>query len=61
MMRLDGTKLWHRIVGLVRRVRIKLIIWAIRKYHPEGLSYDPDYRIYVFRWTKELDNELFKK
>lgn len=48
-----------RYIGAwVRRMRFRLIVWSIRKYHPEGVSYDPDYRMYIFRWTKELDEQL---
>lgn len=67
MMRLEDSRVWRRIntrrciVGLVRRIRFKLIIWAIRTYHPEGISYDPDYRKYIFQWTKELDDDLCRK
>lgn len=51
--------IWRRIAGLIRAARFRAIVWAIRKYHPEGLSYDPERRIYIFRWAKELDDQLF--
>lgn len=49
------------IVNWVWKIRTKLTIWAIRKYNPEGVTYDPDHRIYIFRWTKEVDDLLFGK
>lgn len=58
-MRLEDSTIWRRFAGWARRIRFKMIVRAIRKYHPEGLSYDPAYRVYVFQWTKELDDQFF--
>lgn len=60
-MSTQNYRAWNRIVNWGRRIRCKLILWAIRKYHPEGISYDPDRRMYTFRWTKELHDDLFRK
>ncbi len=49
------------ITGWWRKTRFKVIVWAIRRYHPEGVSYDPDRRIYSWRWTKELDDCLCRE
>ncbi len=51
----------HYIVGWVWKIRTKLIIWAIRKYNLEGVAYDPDHQMYIFRWTEEVDDLLFGK
>lgn len=52
-------KVRHSIARWWRATRFRVIVWAIRKYYPEGVSYDPDRQIYSWRWTKELDNQLF--
>jgi len=52
-------KVCRSIARWWRATRFRVIVWAIRKYHPEGVSYDPDRRIYSWRWTKELDDQLF--
>jgi len=51
----------RHIANWVWKIRTKLTIWAIRKYNPEGVAYDPDLRMYIFRWTKEVDDMLFGK
>lgn len=47
------------IIRWMRTVFFKLIVRAVRKYYPEGMYYDQAYRMYAFRWTKELDDQLF--
>lgn len=57
-MRRSIADAYRYIWAWARKTRFRLIVWSIRKYHPEGLSYDPERRIYIFRWTKELDDQL---
>lgn len=46
------------LIAVWRATMFRVIVRAIRKYYPETVSYDPDMRIYVFQWTKELDDHL---
>jgi len=42
-------------------LKLRFIIWFIKKYCPESIAYDFDTATYAFRWTWELDEMLNAK
>ena len=42
-------------------LKIRFIIWFIKKYYPESIEYDFETETYAFRWTWELDEMLNAK
>ncbi|MDD2979555.1 MAG: hypothetical protein PHN80_06230 [Hespellia sp.] len=43
-----------------RAMQLRIIIKKVRKYASEGVEYDPDRRIYSWRWTEDLEYALFR-
>ena len=42
----------------VRAIKFRLLIHLIKKSFPEGVSYDPDKKIYCYRWTVEAEEAV---
>lgn len=46
--------------NILRRALLKATIRTVHKHFAEGVVYDPERKIYIWRWTEALEKELFK-